>query len=166
MRNTKLCHVPSTKIKRTIPRKNSSSRAVRRQLEIIDRLEWVTTCQPVNCSCFLRQMNLRPKKRRKTSSADQRRRKCVAEFHIMQRCRHSIPPCFAPAAAKISDRLAYEFGENSLQNIAFRRSHFNSSKLPFHSACLREKGQSIDSRNQWQQSIIQASDIKGIDSLS
>ncbi|MGB8193805.1 MAG: PHP domain-containing protein, partial [Chitinophagaceae bacterium] len=134
----------------------------KRQLEIIDRLEWITTCQPLQLQLFFEPNGFTTE----SQLADAISFK--GEQNVLLSFQYSEAPAFYETlfATSCSEEFLSQwknnFGENSLQNIASEEEAFSKQKLSYIPALLREKSRTIQKLNEPAPNLIQPEDIKAL----
>ena len=134
----------------------------RRQLEVIDKIEWVTTCQPVQLQLFF-EANGFTSENLQTDIISFR-----GEQNVQLIFRYSDEASFYEKLFTTSSSEEFitawknNFGENALQQIASEEDAFKKQQLHFAPAILREKGSIIEKLKKPLDPLIQPGDIRAL----
>jgi len=134
----------------------------RRQLEVIDKIEWVTTCQPVQLQLFFEAINFTSETVQTNIIAFKGEENVQLIFHYSDDASFYETLFNTSSSEEFISTWKNTFGENSLQNIKSEEEAFTKQKLSFAPAILREKGSRIERLKEPAPKLIQASDINAL----
>lgn len=134
----------------------------RRQLEVINKLEWVTTCQPVQLQSFFEANGFTTEDRQAEMIA------VKGQENVLLIFQYASEPAFYETLFTTSSSEEFishwktSFGENALQGIQSEEEAFTAQQLSFAPAILREKGNIIEKLKTPLPALIQPQDIKAL----
>jgi DNA polymerase (family X) len=134
----------------------------RRQLEIIDKLEWITTCQPVQLQLFFEANGFTTEDQQAETISFKGQENVALIFHYATEASFYETLFTTSSSEEFITHWKNTFGENSLQGIKSEEDAFTSQQLHFAPAILREKGSIITKLKDPAPSLIQPQDIKAL----
>jgi DNA polymerase (family X) len=134
----------------------------RRQLEVIDKLEWVTTCQPVQLELFFESIGFTAEKQQTNIISFKGEQNVLLTFYYSEDASFYETLFNTSCSEAFLSEWKTRFGENSLQNTRSEEEAFTKQGLSFAPALLREKSSIIAKLDKPVPALIQPEDIKGL----
>lgn len=134
----------------------------RRQLEVIDKLEWITTCQPVQLQLFFEANGFTTEDQQAEIIFFKGQENVALIFQYASETSFYETLFTTSSSEEFISHWKNTFGENSLQGIKSEEDAFKSQQLHFAPAILREKSSIIAKLKDPVPSLIQAQDIKAL----
>jgi DNA polymerase (family 10) len=113
--------------------------AFRRQLEIINELEWITTCPPALLENFFTENNFSNEGQNGNVIAFKGQENVLLKFRFNQESTFYQELFCSSCSETFLDEWNQEFGESSYINIKSEEEVFSNNNLPFIPAYAREK---------------------------
>ncbi|HYF31677.1 MAG TPA: helix-hairpin-helix domain-containing protein [Chitinophagaceae bacterium] len=134
----------------------------RRQLEVINKLEWITTCQPVQLQLFFEANGFNTEDQQAAFIAFKGEENILLSFQYAEEAAFYETLFSTSASEEFLNQCKASFGENSLQNIRSEEEAFSNQKLFYIPACMREKGRIISKFQSGTPQVIVPSDINAL----
>lgn len=134
----------------------------KRQLEVIDKLEWVTTCQPVQLQLFFEANNFTTQDQQAEIISFKGQENVLLIFQYATEAAFYETLFTTSSSEEFISNWKNTFGENSLQGITSEEDAFTTQQLFYAPAILREKGNIVGKLKEPLQTLIQPGDIKAL----
>lgn len=134
----------------------------KRQLEVINKLEWITTCQPVQLQLFFEATGFATDNQQGPDISFRGEENVPLIFHYAEEKDFYESLFSTSCSEEFLSEWKSAFGENSLQLISTEEDAFKQQSLHFIPSCMREKGSIIKNLNAPAPQLIQPGDIKGL----
>lgn len=134
----------------------------KRQLEVINKLEWITTCQPVQLQLFFEAAGYTTEDQQGTTITFKGQENVPLIFQYAEENAFYETLFSTSCSEEFLNQWKSSFGENSLQNIASDEEAFTNHKLFYIPASLREKGSRVSKLSAEAPTLIQANDIRAL----
>jgi DNA polymerase (family X) len=134
----------------------------KRQLEVINKLEWITSCQPVQLQLFFEANNFATDNQQGNDITFRGEENVPLIFHYTEE-KDFFESLFSTSCSEeFLNEWKSSFGENSLQDIKTEEDAFTKQSLYFIPACMREKSSVIPKLKIPAPQLIQPGDIKAL----
>lgn len=134
----------------------------RRQLEVINKLEWITTCQPVQLQLFFEANGFATDNQQGNDITFRGEENILLIFHYVEEKDFYESLFSTSCSEEFLNEWKSSFGENSLQDISTEEGAFKKQQLHFLPSCMREKGSVIQKLKTPAPQLIQPGDIKAL----
>lgn len=133
-----------------------------RQLEVIDKLEWVTTCQPVQLQLFFEANEFTTQDQQAETISFKGQQNVLLIFQYATEAAFYETLFTTSSSEEFISHWKNTFGENSLHGIKSEEDAFKAQQLVFAPAILREKSSIIARLKDPVPTLIQPEDIKAL----
>ena len=134
----------------------------RRQLEVINKLEWITTCQPVQLQLFFEANGFATDNQQGNDITFRGEENVLLIFHYTEEKDFYESLFSTSCSEEFLNEWKSSFGENSLQDISTEEDAFKKQQLHYLPSCMREKGSVIQKLKSPAPQLIQPGDIKAL----
>lgn len=134
----------------------------RRQLEVINKLEWVTSCQPVQLQLFFEANGFATDSQQTNDIAFRGEENVLLLFHYAEEKDFYELLFTTSCSEEFLTHWKETFGENSLQQITSEEDAFKRQQLHVAPPCVREKSNIIPKLKAPVSKLIQPTDINAL----
>ncbi|HEY0679778.1 MAG TPA: helix-hairpin-helix domain-containing protein [Chitinophagaceae bacterium] len=134
----------------------------KRQLEVINKLEWITTCQPVQLQLFFEANGFTTESQQADQISFKGEENIPLSFQYAKEADFYENLFATSCSSEFLSQWKTSFGENALQKISSEEDAFKKQKLFHIPACLREKSSIISKLDKPVADLIQPSDIRAL----
>ena len=134
----------------------------KRQLEVINKLEWITTCQPVQLQLFFEANGFTTEDQQATTITFKGQANVPLIFQYAEEQAFYEALFTTSCSEEFLNQWKSSFGENSLQNIRTEEEAFTNQKLFYIPGSMREKGSMIARLSSAAPTLIQPNDIRAL----
>lgn len=134
----------------------------KRQLEVINKLEWITTCQPVQLQLFFEASGFTTEDQQNTVISFKGKENVLLIFQYAEEQDFYETLFTTSCSEEFLNQWKASFGENSLQDIRSEEEAFTKQQLSYIPGCLREKAGIISKLQSAAPRLIEPGDIKAL----
>lgn len=134
----------------------------KRQLEVINKLEWITTCQPAQLQLFFEANGFATDSQQGINIAFRGEENIPLFFQYAEEKEFYESLFTTSCSEEFLSEWKSAFGENSLQQINSEEDAFKKQQLHFIPASMREKSRTIQKLKEPTPQLIQPGDIKAL----
>jgi DNA polymerase (family X) len=134
----------------------------KRQLEVINKLEWITTCQPVQLQLFFEANGFTTEDQQATTITFKGQANVPLIFQYAEEQAFYETLFTTSCSEEFLNQWKSSFGENSLQNIRTEEEAFTNQQLFYIPGPMREKGSMIPRLSSAAPTLIQPNDIRAL----